>query len=110
MKIHSDILTASDIHAALRDAPNTQGVSLEYVEAKGSRSRNRSFEFRLVGTGNRRRNSGTHGASSSENLPAASWAQHGWFFAQIFHDDPKAIVGPYRGVEDFHAKTRGEFV
>jgi hypothetical protein len=109
MKIHSDVLTASDIHSALRDAPNTEGVSLEYVIGKGSRSHNRSFEFRLIGTGNRLRNSGQHGAATGD-YPAASWAQHGWFFAQIFHDDPKAWVGPYKGVEDFNAKTRGEFV
>lgn len=59
--------------------------------------------------GNRFKNTGTRGASP---LYAASWEDHGRWFARIFDADPEAVivaVGRYEGREDFHKKTGGMF-
>lgn len=40
---------------------------------------------------------------------AATYEEWGAFLVQIFHHDPKAICGGYKGVEDFHEKTRHQF-
>jgi len=106
VKIHSDVLTAESIRASLSANRRLPGVTLDYLIAKGSRSRSRSFEFRLEGSSNRMRNSGIHG---SEQIRAATWDEHGWFFSDLFDLDRNAIIGPYKGYGDFHAQTRYKF-
>lgn len=111
MKIHSDILQSSDLHAALSDA-NIPAVYLDECNARGSRSRRGAFEFRLAavrGPGHhRRRNSGQYGAEGAD-VAAATYADHGKWMAELFKRDADAIVGPYKGVDDFHRATKGEF-
>lgn len=39
---------------------------------------------------------------------AASWSAWGSFIADLFSRDPEAIIGHYKGVEDFVAQCRDE--
>lgn len=66
------------------------------------------------------KNSGNRGAASEwargEAVWAATWNEWGWFMAEVLAADPGArfgaATGPswgYRGPEDFHAKTGGQF-
>lgn len=105
MRLHSDTLTPED----LRDALRGTGVYLDFATLHASRSRARGIEFRLVanaGPGRRRRNSGVYGAGHEY---AATWDEHGDFFATLFDLDPEAIIGPYKGRSDFHQKTKAAY-
>lgn len=108
MRLHSDTLTVRDLTEA---AGKLEGVWLDDYSVHGSRSRKVGIEFRLAaekGPGRRRRNTGTHGVEDAympARTYAATWDEHGYFFADLFEIDPEAIIGPYKGVDDFHAKT-----
>lgn len=105
MKIHSDILTKQDIIEAATNADLGTSIYFTTLDARGSRSREHAFEFRLASnTSMRRSNSGTHGAGSDH---AASWDDHGHFFARVFLADPEAKIGRYDGEFDFHVQTDG---
>lgn len=108
MRIHSDLITASDIYTATRDLP---GVYAE-VTTHGSRSRRSAFEVRLEGNGYAR-NTGNAGADNYEN--AATWDEWGVVIARLFDIDPDAFCGTakypaYRNAEDFHAQTDNRFM
>lgn len=113
MKLHSNTLTWSDVHDALRTAKDTGNVArhidFEICEERGSRSRKNGFEIQL-GTytkipGDKRRfkNSGAYGAS---DVYAATRDEWGWFIDAVFNLDPAAVFGPYSGRIDFHKATR----
>jgi len=103
MKIHSDILTRDDLLDALHAAKC--GSHFVRLDERGSRSRARGFDFRLgCYGGTRRHNSGHYGA---DDTYAATWDDHGHFFARVFLADPNVIIGRYDGEVDFHVITDG---
>jgi hypothetical protein len=111
MRIHTDILTSTDVQAAANFAARA-GHGKVYVEslaAHGSRKRRQAWEVKLTGDGTvsrRRPNGGTYGAADAY---AATWDSWGWFIAFLFAYDPAAVAGPYDGVDDFHGKTGHKF-
>jgi hypothetical protein len=113
MHLHTDVLTASDLRAILRDTGlSARGVDFDseaWPCEHGSRKRARRIDFKLVaspGYGRRYRNSGTRGAESGLN---GYWAEDraplydewGAFLGEIFHRDPSAVTERYDGAEDF---------
>jgi hypothetical protein len=106
MRAHSDTLTRRDFQV---DAPDEVAVD---IVRTGSRARAHGFTFWLYrltpgANGARRRNTGTRGGERSEF--AATWDEHGELFARLFERDPRAMIGPYDGRADFHAKTQGAY-
>lgn len=107
MRIHTDILTRHDLTVAMGEL----GPSV-YLEttAHGSRKRDHAFEVTLTaddgwdsrGNKRRRTNSGKIGAGV---YTAATWYEWGDFFAALFRVDPRAVIGPYDGLEDFEHQT-----
>lgn len=102
MRIHSDILTPSDIYKAVANLP---GVFVDSTK-HGSRARNVAHEIRLTGTSSRRTMDGSD--------QAATWDEWGVFFAHIFAADPHALAGSqkypaYDGAADFHRQTGNRF-
>lgn len=106
MKIHSDILTESDIHAATC-AAGMRGVDADVI-TRGSRSRKRSLDMKLTGTSTRRPNPGTGSRGYSDDY-AATWDEWGMVINALFDIDPKAIIGQYPSAAHFHAATRTRF-
>ncbi len=104
MKIHSDVLTADDVHAAAAKARRThmQDIYIDDLLTGGSRSRARRIELHCnAENGRYATNSGTYGANGYNR--AASWSAWGYFIAELFVIDPEAIVGQYNGLADYHA-------
>lgn len=121
MKLYTDLLTSSDVHAALNDAqygyPYHVASDIHFVkfEAAKARKRARCFEVQLgtfdstTGPTKSRhyKNSGQYGA---DTIYAATYDEWGWFIAAIFAGDPDAVFGPYKGQVDFNAQTRYAYV
>lgn len=111
--MHTDHLTPADLHSALREA-GLQDVSVETI-TRGSRKRARAIDFRLAAEpkkGRRRRNTGRYGAEDAFQemyQAAATWDEHGAFFAVLFDRDPEAIIGHYVGRQHFHDKTQEQY-
>lgn len=115
MRIHSDIFTGSSFTDALRSAGLTDEVRVEDLSLHNSRKRACGFEVRLAASEGRDRNGKARrprmtGRYGSENAPdyvkAATYDEHGYWIAELFKIDPEAIIGPYKGVENFNELTR----
>lgn len=111
MRIHTNVLTTSDIHRATTAAA-MRGVDAETM-THGSRSHARSIDVTLTGTSTRRPNPGQGGHYRSDDH-AATWDEWGMFLAALFAIDPAAIVGTvrspiYAGADHFHAVTADRF-
>lgn len=114
MKIQSNVLTEQHLLNALVDA-KIQGV---YVDVRSSR-RGRSFTFShdvtlfalpgadAEGKNRRVKNSGTVGADGYRY--AATYREHGWWMRELFAIDPDARIARYKGADDFHNQTFGDF-
>lgn len=122
MRLHTDLHTPESIDAALERAKAAgkipRHVSLYEHGWHGSTSRARGAEIKL-GTdtklpGDRRRwtNTGRHGSSATwgEGVYAATWAEWGWFLAELFAHDPHASCSRYEGEAGFHDSTGGVFL
>lgn len=105
MKIHSDILTESDVHEATR-AAGMRGVYAD-VATRGSRSRKRSLDVKLSGTSNRMQNPGTGPRDNVDN--AATWDEWGMVIQALFEKDSEAVIGMYDSQAAFDAYTGGRF-
>jgi hypothetical protein len=98
--------------AAGRVAP---GVYFDKITAHGSRTHTSAAEVHLVsdtkepGSKRRRPNSGTVGADGRGDVWAATWAEWGWFMAEVFAADPGARMSYDRDAAAFHARTRDQF-
>lgn len=107
-------LTEAEIRQALALAQEAGDVAdhieFDQFSPAGSRTRQHGWDVHL---GTRRRDSrvdgklrpvaayyGVHG-----QLKAATYDEWGHFLAELFGMDEDAIAGPYKGREDFHAKT-----
>lgn len=106
MRIHSDILTETDIERST-SAMGMRGVYTEKLETRGSRSRARSFDVKLSGRSGRWTNSGTSGAETGNR--AATWDEWGMFIGALFAIDPLAIIGMYPDGKTFHEVTFDRF-
>ena len=106
MKIHSDIITRDDIAtAATYAAAAGHGrVYADEITERGSRSKARAFEVKLIGDGthSRKRNAANTGY-------AATFESWGYFFASLYNVDPNMTCLPYSSADDFHTKTRNEY-
>jgi len=106
MRLHTDLITELDIHAATGGLPNVYAD----VFSHGSRSRERAFEVRLTGNGYRV-NSGNRGAGFENG---ATWDEWGVFLARLFEVDPHAFWGSatrpvYPSRQVFHQITGNRF-
>lgn len=111
LKIYSNYLLRDDLFEAAQEARMLgAGGHIQEIKPMGkTRTRTRGYEVQLTNpSSNRHRNSGTHGAATWESS-AATWDDHGHWFAQIFRRDPKAKCGPYDGVQDFHQATNQKY-
>ena len=101
MRIHSDILSRTDVTNAARTA-------LAYFDSlteHGSRKRDHAFEVKLRGGSNRRPN-----FYNGSGDYAATWDQWGVFFSVLYDRDPNMVCGSaYSDREDFDLKTSGRF-
>lgn len=120
MKLHSNILTESDVRDALERAKKRGHVDrltvFDVLDAKGSRTRKNAFEVHLEwigdkvkGDGRRWTNSGKRGADSYDNgrgTYAATYDEWGWFIAELFDKDENAVFGHYKGMDSFNSQTK----
>jgi hypothetical protein len=112
MKIHTDHISYTDLHDALRVA----GLSALYAEVSshGSRSRHHSFNVKLTADAGRDRNgkkrrlenSGQYGAGYNF---AATYDEWGYWLAELFERDPDMTATYYKSRDDFHAQTGGKY-
>jgi hypothetical protein len=116
MRIHSDILDRADLFEA-RAYAASKGEGQIYwntLSSHGSKSRNHAFNVKLEGdgtVGKRRVNYGTASGERWSDRPfAATWNQWGWFLGYLFAIDPDMTCTYYSSADDFHAKTRFQFV
>lgn len=115
MRIHSDILTISDVYQAATIAGGgdhrTSSVLVE-VTQHGSRQRARAFNLSLTGTSSRRPNNAAGGryAHGLGDAHAATWDEWGMFLAELFRRDPAAVVPKiYESGEHFRWVTGARF-
>lgn len=106
MRIHTDLLTTSDIHSAALIA------RVDYAEGgftiHGSRKRARAFNVLLTGESRRRPNGGKRGAIR-DDVFAATWDQWGVFLSVLFEADPEMVTPYYKDSDEFHHRTDGRF-
>ena len=105
MRLHSDILTLSDIYAAAREA----GAYLDTAARHGSRTRAHGYEVHLRGDSKRRPN-----FYNGDGSYAATWDQWGVFFGALYRLDPELVCGSgkrptYADAADYHHKTADRF-
>ena len=93
MLIHSDTLTASDVHTFAADA----GVKVIRADRKGSRSRKAKLDVILEGSSKHWRMGG--------GGPTATWDEWGEFLHRVFDADPNATTSVYPGKDAFNAAT-----
>ena len=110
MRLHTDVLTFSDIENATR-ASGMTGVHAHVTE-HGSRARKRAFNVYLTGNSPRRPNSSSGNYAYDDH--AATWDEWGMFFAALYEIDPNMIAGQsgrptYDGAYSFYAATDGRF-
>lgn len=107
MKIYSDKLTDADMRTAL-----PAGTQFEHIDRRATRGRLASqvWDVTLEHPGRPRSlNSGTSGAYKPG---AASWDEHGEFFAELYDRDPAMQVRAaraYHDREDFHTQTASAY-
>lgn len=97
MRIHTDYLTANDIHTAAWRA----GVDVLRMTPHGSRSRTRAFEVALTGSSSRRTMDGS--------AQAATWDEWGAFIGHLYRVDEGIIAGQYKDWNNFHFQTNFRF-
>ncbi len=104
MKIYSDVMTMGDLFRAAREYGN---IWLDDVtEIKNPRVRKRGWIVRTCGNTNRKKNTGTRGA---HDLTAATWDQHGEWFARLYLLDEDARIAIYKDARDFHMRTEDKY-
>lgn len=99
MRIHSDVLTGTDLF----DAARVADMSFETYGEGGSRSRKKAFN--VLCSGNSTRN------AMSNEFKAATWDQWGVLLGILFDKDPNMHTGKngYADRSDFHYKTDFRF-
>lgn len=85
MKIHSDVLTTSDLRKPLY---TVQGVFIDRLETAGSRSRARAFDVHLAGEEASHRKHRTY----DRQYAAATYDEWGYWLAALFAVDPEMLA------------------
>lgn len=100
MKLHSDSITKQDVYRAAELARHHDGADIYVAEMmqNGSRSRARGITFYMESMNGRY---ATNRQGRDEGARAASWSDYGYFIQRLFDVDPDAIIGYYRGLDDF---------
>lgn len=116
MRIHTDVLTYSDIYHLFHDQKRLGRIApfvyLDITE-HGSLSKARAFEVRLYaddktpGDGRRKTNTGMFGAGNDFSATYDEW---GWLLAALFARDENMVCGTgryatYTDKQDFDEKT-----
>lgn len=102
MRVQSNTLTKTDLYAAIEDGGP---VFIDELTETEGRKRARSFIVYLEaqpGKGRRPRH--------NRRGYSATYVEHGEWMARLFGTDPDACIAGYNGVDDFHDKTKGDFV
>lgn len=116
MILHTNTITYSSLHNCLRRAalsyPPLSDAWFADCDERGSRSRERAFNFSLVAEsapGRRRKRNFQHVHHDPEGVVALTWDEWGMFLREVFELDPDARTDRYEGRADFHQKTNGTF-
>lgn len=110
MKIHTDVMSFDDLEAALATVEKHTGEVAELAAHRaGSRSRSTGYVVHLTGDGSVSRHKQNVGRSSRPRDWALSYDGWGWFLAHLFEIDPRMIAGTYKGRDDFHNQTKGDY-
>lgn len=101
MRIHSDTLTESDFHDAMRAA----AVGIYRLNRHGSKSRHHAFDVIFTGSGGR-----YGGGWGNTDYVSATWDEWGIALGVLFARDP-AMTAPsaYVDVDHFHWATGHRF-
>jgi hypothetical protein len=105
MRIHTNVMSKAEVASHLGVQND---VTIHVVSEHGSRSHRIAYEVALRGQGKRhKRNPNTR----DDSLPgkAATYDDWGQYIANLYRMDVDAIVGPYKGRDDFHKQTKGAY-
>jgi hypothetical protein len=119
MKLHSNVIRASDVFSALKSEKEAGRIAPHVTFKKlvevGSRTHQFASEVQLEAAvrdnGRRAGNSGSYGAMNSEyDGYAATYDEWGWLINALYEIDPDALWGSakcpaYKNREDFDKKT-----
>lgn len=100
MRIHTDNLTARDVHRAAFIA----NVAVIHLSAHGSKSRDHAFEVAISGSSPYQSAHASNDRGSGGHK-AATWDEWGLFLVELFKSEPTVIAGPYKGFDDFIEQT-----
>lgn len=104
MRIYSDKLTTTDLRDTAR---KIRGLFIDHIEIiRSPRVRKCGYVVITSGESNHWKNSGTYGAAT---VKAATWDQHGEWFALLYAIDPDARIVNYESARDFHDRTQGKY-
>lgn len=119
MKLHTNIITQPAVYRALNSAILAGRISedIYFVKLDPSPSRSRHYGYEIqLGTDDktsgptRSRHFKNRGNAGADSVYAATYAEWGWFIAELFVIDPAAVFGSYRGVASFNEQTENKFV
>jgi hypothetical protein len=103
MKIHSDIITASDL---MKSSPP---LVLVHWMPNGSRKRHHGFTASLEWLGDKEKGRRWANQSSWDGpfgrTIACTWDEWGIWIDKLFDIDPDAVIGPYDGRAAFMEQT-----
>jgi len=99
MKLHSDIITKTDVDNTARLVRERYGqdIWIESVETRNSRSRDHSITFYAYSLNGKRSRNRREGR-------AATWTAYGYLIAELFNCDPDAKIAWYDSPGDFRDK------
>lgn len=99
MKLHSNILTADDVHICAAVARKVHGcdIYVDEISEGGSRKAARRITFYAHSKNGKRARNGRQGR-------AATWSDYGYLIAELYRRDPDAIFDYYANVDDFVSK------
>ena len=102
MKIYSDTLTAHDLYSTL-----PAGMFIDDIDQIGRpQLRRKGWKLQTAGNGPRYKNNGRYGGAG---VHAATYDDHGRWFARLYAIDPNALICYYKNAADFHHKTSGKY-
>lgn len=104
MKVYSNILTEDDLRAAL---PPEVGASIQVI--RNPRVARHGYTVYLQGFGPRHTRSVNSGENGAGYHKAATYDDHGEWFARLYAIDPDARLSWWKDRGDFERGTEGKF-
>lgn len=119
MRIHTDTLTPELLRKCISEDERFKdtGAAIWRLQSHGSTKRHHAFEVRIGANAGKDINGKTRrpkmGGGYNPAIPwdedhtekALTYAEWGYFIANVYALDPYAIVGPYKSVDDFDEQT-----